>query len=142
MKRSLSFSVVLVVIIASAAAAKTRPAVTVNIPFDFIVANQTLPAGSYKVQALLQSRPGAGSIEVLALRNTAGRTYRAVVADLGPEAVSEGTELRFRCYDGRAYLASVRHEQKELNLYPSVSELSMRETNSASDPVMLAVSGE
>jgi hypothetical protein len=112
MKKSLSLCALLGTIVAGVAAAKRRPAVTVNIPFEFIVANQMLPAGNYQIEALLQAQPGTASIEILALRNTSERSYRAVVADLGPEVVSQsGTELSFRRYGGQTYLASV--EAKE-----------------------------
>ena len=130
----------LVMVMARAAAAKTRPAVTVDLPFEFIVANQTLPAGNYQIQTLLQAQPGTDSIEILALRNTAGRIYRAVVADLGPEVVSQsGTELSFRRYRGQTYLAGVRSDGKLLTLHPSLSELALREKNSEGETVMLAV---
>lgn len=140
MKKSLSLCVIAVTLMAGVAAAKTCPAVTINIPFEFIVENQILPAGNYQIQALLQAQPGTDSIEVLTLRNTSERGYRAVVVDLGPEVISQsGTELSFRRYGGQTYLASVRTNGKLLNLHPSLSELALRARNSEGEAVMLTV---
>jgi hypothetical protein len=33
----------------------TRPILTVKVPFEFVVGNQTFPAGTYKFQSLLNS---------------------------------------------------------------------------------------
>lgn len=140
MKKSFLLCVLFVLVAAGGAVAKTRPVVTVSIPFEFIVENQTLPAGNYQVQTLLQSQPGKDSIEVLALRNTTARGYRAVVVDLGTEVSAQSrTELTFRRYGGRTYLAQVRSVGKLLNLHPSLSEVALWEKNSAGEAVLLAV---
>jgi hypothetical protein len=51
-----------------------------DIPFDFILGNRPMPAGTYTVQALLKSVPGADAIEVVAFR-ASGRIYQTTVTD-------------------------------------------------------------
>jgi hypothetical protein len=64
-----------------------RSALTVKVPFEFVVGNQTFPAGTYKFRSLLNSVAGKDAIDVLEVRSTEGRLYRAIVADV----VGKGT---------------------------------------------------
>jgi hypothetical protein len=40
-------------------------ALTVKVPFEFVVGNQPFPAGTYKFRSLLNSVPGKDTIECL-----------------------------------------------------------------------------
>ncbi len=57
-------------------------ALTVKVPFEFVVGNQTFPAGTYKFHSLLNSVPGKDTIEVLEVRSTEGHQYKAIVTDV------------------------------------------------------------
>ena len=65
MKQQLA-SVLLIIIslfgLAAGAKAETRPEVTVNIPYEFVAAGRTLPAGTYTVSRLSDDRFGGLSI--------------------------------------------------------------------------------
>ncbi len=47
-------------------------ALTIKIPFEFVVGNQTFPAGIYKFRSLLDSVPNQASVDVLEVRSTVG----------------------------------------------------------------------
>jgi hypothetical protein len=64
------------------AQASNHSALTVKVPFEFVVGNQTFPAGTYKFRSLLNSVPSKDSIEVLEVRSTEGHLYQAIVTDV------------------------------------------------------------
>jgi hypothetical protein len=71
-----------------------------NIPFDFVVSNQTLPAGEYEV------RPGAPSDLMLIIQSSDGsKAALAITYACGGGAPSKQTELVFH-HVGRQYFLS------------------------------------
>lgn len=84
-----------------------RSALTVKIPFEFVVGNQTFPAGTYKFRSLLNSVLSKASIDVLEVRSTLGRQYSATVTDVvdGPEL--SHPQLVFTRTGGQAFLSEV-----------------------------------
>jgi len=84
-----------------------RSALTIKVPFEFVVGNQTFPAGTYKFQSLLNSVAGKDAIDVLEVRSTEGRLYKAIVTDVvGSEEPSHPRVVFTRSGD-RAFLAEV-----------------------------------
>jgi hypothetical protein len=82
-------------------------ALTVKVPFEFVVGNQTFPAGTYKFRSLLNSVAGKDAIDVLEVRSTEGRLYRAIVTDVvGSEEPSHPRVVFTRSGD-RTFLAEV-----------------------------------
>jgi|1185.fasta_scaffold40298_2 hypothetical protein len=77
--------------------------VKADIPFDFVVGQQTLPQGQYSVATL--SSPGS---QYLAIRNVDGRTERMELArsteSLNPAEISK---LVFHHVGGRYFLAQI-----------------------------------
>ena len=59
-----------------------RESATVKVPFAFEVGNQKLPAGTYGLEMLTQSRPEKGSLEVMVLRGRDVKSYASFVAAL------------------------------------------------------------
>src|SRR5271170_7149719 len=59
-----------------------RSVLSVNVPFQFTVGNQTFPAGRYTFQSLLNSVPGKATVDVLVVRSAELRRYTAVVTDV------------------------------------------------------------
>lgn len=57
-------------------------ALTVKVPFEFVVGNQTFPAGTYKFHSLLNPDPRKAAIDVLEVRSTEGHQYTAIVTDV------------------------------------------------------------
>jgi hypothetical protein len=88
-------------------------ALTVKVPFEFVVGNQTFPAGTYKFRSLLNSVPGRDSIDVLEVRSTEGRLYKAIVTDVVAREQPNNPSLVFTRNGGRAFLSEVREPGKQ-----------------------------
>jgi hypothetical protein len=82
-------------------------ALTVKIPFEFVVGNQTFPAGTYKFRSLLNSVPSKAGIDVLEVRSTEGHLYQAIVTDVVGNEEPANPKLVFTRRDGRAFLSEV-----------------------------------
>jgi hypothetical protein len=118
MKRSSVISLVvlwMLSLFASIACAQTsnHSALVVKIPFEFVVGNQTFPAGVYRFQSLLNSVPSQASIDVLEVRSTVGRLYSAIVTDVVEAAEPSHPRLVFTRSGGRAFLSEVWEAGKQ-----------------------------
>jgi hypothetical protein len=118
MKKSSVISVVVLWVLslfASIACAQTanHSALTVKVPFEFVVGNQTFPAGIYKFQSLLNSVPSKATIDVLEVRSTVGRLYSAIVTDVVGSAEPSHPRLVFTRVGGRAFLSEVWQAGKQ-----------------------------
>ncbi|MGD1082570.1 MAG: hypothetical protein ABR881_30015 [Candidatus Sulfotelmatobacter sp.] len=82
-------------------------ALTVKVPFEFVVGNQTLPAGTYKFLSLLNSVPSKATIDVLEVRSTEGHLYKAVVTDVVGSEEPNNPRLVFTRSGDRAFLSEV-----------------------------------
>lgn len=111
MKRSsVTFFVLWVLpLFASITCAQTsnHSAITVKIPFEFVVGNQTFPAGIYKFRSLLNSVPSKASIDVLEVRSILGWHYSAIVTDVVGGRELSHPELVFTRTNGQAFLSEV-----------------------------------
>lgn len=76
-----------------------------EVPFAFVVGRQTLPAGSYVVEALT-ARATANATAVVVIKTTDHRIYHAVVTLLKPER-PRGSRLLFKQFKGQEYLSWV-----------------------------------
>jgi hypothetical protein len=83
------------------------PALTVKVPFAFVVGNQTFPAGTYKFRSLLKSVPSKAAIDVLEVRSAEGRLYQAIVTDVVGSEKPNDPKLVFTRSGGRAFLSEV-----------------------------------
>ncbi len=80
--------------------AQTRPAAKADIPFDFIVANHRMPAGSYRIERL--------SPQLLAVSNENGRANSFVqVIPTRSSKVADHGKLIFHRYGTVNYLAQL-----------------------------------
>lgn len=85
-----------------------RPALTVKVPFEFVVGNQTFPAGIYKVESLLNSIPGKDTINILVVSSIEGRRYQAVVTGVADaDALQANPRLVFTRSGDRYFLSEV-----------------------------------
>jgi hypothetical protein len=82
-------------------------ALTVKIPFEFVVGNQTFPAGIYKFRSLLNSVPNQASVDVLEVRSTVGRLYTAIVTEVVGGVEPSHPRVEFIRSGGRAFLSEV-----------------------------------
>lgn len=102
-------------------------AVTADIPFEFSVANRTLPAGEYTVKA----GPNAGSILV---RNDKGKGAVTVFAQpTNPNLEAKKAALVFRRYGNQYFLARVIHTDGSYGRKIAMSKTERRLIKDSSD---------
>jgi hypothetical protein len=103
MIRFFAFFGFLFVLAAAPTFAQSASAVTADIPFEFSVANRTMPAGEYTVKA----GPNIGSILV---RSDKGKGAVTVFAQpTNPNKEAQKPTLVFRRYGNQYFLARVIH---------------------------------
>jgi len=103
MIRFFAFFGFLFVLAATPTFAQSGPAVTADIPFEFSVANRTLPAGEYTVKA----GPNTASILV---RNDKGKgAVTALAQTTHSNGEAKKAMLVFRRYGNQYFLARVIH---------------------------------
>jgi hypothetical protein len=82
-------------------------ALTVKVPFEFVVGNRTFPAGTYKFESL-NSAPSNATIDYLMVRSMDGRhLYQAIVADVVGSEEPSNPRLLFTRRGDRAFLSEV-----------------------------------
>jgi hypothetical protein len=89
-------------------------ALTVKVPFEFAVGNQTFPAGTYKFRSLLNSVPGKNTIEVLEVRSTEGHLYQAIVTDVVAREEPNDPSVVFTRRGDRTFLSEVWESGKQV----------------------------
>lgn len=90
----------------------SHSALTVKVPFEFVVANQTFPAGTYKFESL-NSAPSNATIDYLVVRSMDGRLYQAIVVDVVGSEATSNPRLLFTRSEARAFLSEVSEPGKE-----------------------------
>lgn len=93
--------VALTLISAAASAAQSRMA-TADVPFDFVAANKTLPAGHYNISA---STAGSEVLKISASQKSA--TVFAMTIPLSRNKATDKGKLVFRRYGNRYFLAEI-----------------------------------
>ncbi len=132
-----TLSVAALVILCMAAAtcmAQARPkpksGFAADVPFDFVVANRTLPAGRYEFQFVLGLPSAEDDINILAVRSLNGqRQYHSVVTRI----VRGGSELQtakltFSSQGDRRFLSQVWWEKAGLQLHVSPPPAGLAQT--------------
>ena len=110
--------------------AQTLDTIIVNVPFDFIVGNTTLPAGTYTVDRALSSNPNG-----LVLR---GRDGNSTILTSGITGTSDGSpRLVFNRYGSQYFLHEIRtlagvRELSRSRTEVKLAEMQKHETISAS----------
>ena len=114
----MSLWLVWTMLIACPAQAQRKPMSTfvVNVPFEFVVGNRTLPAGPYEFRFALG--PASDSdLNVLAVRSLYGRYYQAVVTGVTPRRPSPtNANLTFQRYGDQLFLSQVSEAGKDVGL--------------------------
>ena len=119
----------------SAMAQSAGQTVRANIPFNFVVSKQVLPAGEYTI-----SRMGTGG-SVLAIHGDNNKENMVVLSNnLESRDPSAKTKLVFRCYGDRYFLSQVWIEGSSAGrqLPKSAHESEVAMDSSAKDVVVLA----
>ena len=91
------------------------------VPFQFVVAKQTLPAGHYQIQRLMGRPSEADEIGMIVVRNNdkpvSSGVYQAVVTRLGGKCLEQDSaaQLVFVGRSGERYLSEVRITGEKAN---------------------------
>ncbi|MGH9835558.1 MAG: hypothetical protein ACREBD_18680 [Blastocatellia bacterium] len=108
-------------------AQNSSSAVTADIPFDFSVANRTLPAGEYTVKG------GPNTASIL-IRNDKGKGAVTVFAQLtNPNSEAKKSALVFRRYGNQYFLARVIHTDGSYGREIAMSKTEKRLVKGSSD---------
>lgn len=110
---------------------------TVKVPFEFVVGNQTFPAGTYRFRSLLNSVPGRDTIDILEVRGTEGLVYQAIVTDVVGGEQSNDLKLVFVRRGGRAFLSEVWEPGKAFGCRLHGHKELVQTTESENDKVTL-----
>ncbi len=89
------------------AQAPRHPAPAIKVPFEFVIGNQTFPAGFYEFHSLLNSVAGKDAIDVLVVQSTDGGQYRAIVTDVVGRGEPSRPRVVFIRSGGRVFLSEV-----------------------------------
>jgi hypothetical protein len=98
------------------AASKAKTFV-VTVPFDFVVANRMMPAGSYRFQIVFGSPRQNDTVGVLAVRSLDGRYYASTFTSVASgSASSDGPKLVFSRAGDRASLSQLWEQGNTVGL--------------------------
>jgi len=98
------------------AASKAKTFV-VAVPFDFVVANRTMPAGSYRPQIVFGPPEQRDTVGVLAVRSLDGRYYASTFTSVASgNASSDGPKLVFSRNGDRASLSQLWEQANTVGL--------------------------
>src|SRR5512147_2516880 len=99
--RILAIAVAVSALTASGALAKEGPVLKVDVPFDFVVADQQLPSGEYSIA----TRADSGVVRICSTDQKHHVSLFDVPARSGVKA---GGELEFHAHGTRRFLKSIR----------------------------------
>jgi len=88
-------------IVAVSARAQAGSPLLANVPFQFVVGDQTLPAGEYRIERMLSGNP-----KVLLIRSTDGRAHRTVTMEVLANDWQE-SKLIFNRYGNHYFLSQI-----------------------------------
>ena len=122
MKKSLVvFFAMAAVILGLSVAAESAPRMKVNIPFDFYLGDQMLPAGEYMIEMPnLINATATGSIVVV--RSEDGSVYHCIPAMTGNYARNYAYQVTFHRYGGTYFFAKVQNSTFVSTLPPTRAE--------------------
>jgi hypothetical protein len=123
---------------------KPKSGFAADVPFDFVVANRTLPAGRYEFQFVLGLPSAEDDINILAVRSLNGqRQYHSVVTRI----VRGGSELQtakltFSSQGDRRFLSQVWWEKAGLQLHVSPPPAGLAQTRESEVVALVASTSE
>lgn len=123
------------------AAAPAVETVSVNVPFVFVAGNQSLPAGTYRVQLLTQSNAGRDAVEVVVFRGAEAHSYVSFVAKVEGGGNSGTPSLTFRQQGGRAVLTEVQVRGTRFTLLKPKAQTEVAPEAADNNYVTLVVEG-
>ena len=115
MKRLVTMALMTVggLLIACGMSARTQESTTVEVPFEFSVGTQMLPAGTYKIELTTQAEVGKDPIEVVVFHGQDPHAYASFVSRvLDDPAPTSG--LTFQRAQGQEFLTEIRARGRRL----------------------------
>jgi hypothetical protein len=103
---------------AMAAPAATSDQLLVTVPYDFVVGDKTLPAGTYRV-----SRVSTTEVGTLLLKNVDNHAGVLLNASEWEDARADKPELRFQQIAGQHFLSAIETSEHVFNIPVSKSEV-------------------
>lgn len=98
-------------------AASKPKSLVVAVPFDFVVGNRTMPAGSYRFQIVFGSPRQNDTVGVLAVRSLDGRYYASTLTSVAAgNAPADGPKLVFSHAGDRASLSQLWEQGNPMGL--------------------------
>jgi hypothetical protein len=91
---------------AMGAKAATSDQLLVKVPYDFVVGDKTLPAGTYRVSRLSFNNEGA-----LALNSVDGHAGVLLSASMWVDARTSEPRLKFEEIDGKYFLSAIQTDE-------------------------------
>ena len=117
-------------------------ALTVKVPFEFVVGNQTFPAGTYRFRSLLNSVPGKDTMEYLMVSSTDRPLYRVIITDVVGSEEPNNPRVAFTRSGGRAFLSEVWEPGKQAGCRLHSRQHSKQPAESENDKVTLIALAE
>lgn len=106
------------------AQAESGHAYRVDIPFAFVMGDQTMSPGKYEIQVTAASAFANKNFNILILRNRDGREYKALASGLvQPIASTARAELAFQRYGDRAFFTQLRTHGRQIGIPVNKSQV-------------------
>ncbi|HXY51737.1 MAG TPA: hypothetical protein VEI01_19980 [Terriglobales bacterium] len=128
MKRLALSAIVLGVMLTTAAAYAQTATLRVSVPFNFVIGNQSFPAGTYDFQRLLGTPKATDVIGMVAVRRVDAYGYKVIVTHLEAAKAQGDSRLIFQRAAGQRYLSELciagdRLRQKFASSLPTAAEV-------------------
>jgi hypothetical protein len=109
MKKAHTLIAALCLLLAAVTASAQTLRFKAEVPFPFVVGNQTLPAGTYQFQRLLGPPSAGDQVGMVSVRSADGKFYRVVVTSLVERRRDQpaSPQIVFTQSEGNYYLAQV-----------------------------------
>ena len=112
---------------AMGAKAATSDQLLVKVPYDFVVGDKTLPAGTYRVSRISFSNEGE-----LALSNVDDHTGVLLSASMWVDARTSEPRLKFEQIDGKYFLSAIQTDEHVFTIPVSKSEVVLAKSHEGS----------
>jgi hypothetical protein len=117
-------------------------AIAVKVPFEFVIADQTFPAGTYEFHSLLASVAPNDTVDVLVVRSTNGELYRAIVTDVVGSTEPVRPRVVFTRSGERVFLSEVWESGKPSGCRLKSSQDRLQTAATESDKVTLIAAAD
>ena len=135
MKRNFILSLVaMLAVIVGLAYAGTAKSMIINVPFEFYVQDQLMPAGEYKFE---MGSGGLPTASVVVVRTGEGEGIRFLLTRSETNKSLQLSHLRFNQYDEKHFLSSVSIGAYKANVAMSRLERELRIANKKAQTEML-----